>query len=97
MNHAVGWGSVVSGMNYDNRSVAPPLSPSVALISDWGTYFIVWGTKGIFFGPWQIDPYIVKTPKPIKMVILGPKNDSFGLNDPDLFYRDDTYKYFEYL
>jgi hypothetical protein len=31
------------------------------------------------------------------MVILGPENDSFGLNDPDLFYGDDTYKYFEYL
>jgi len=55
------------------------------------------GKEGIFFGPWQIDPDIVKTPKPIKMVILGPENDSFGLNDPDLFYGDDTYKYFEYL
>jgi len=31
------------------------------------------------------------------MVILGPKNDSFGLKDSDLVYGDDTYEYFEYL
>jgi hypothetical protein len=37
---------------------------------------------------------MVKTPKPNKMVILGLKNDSFGLKDPDLAQGDDTYTYF---
>ncbi len=58
------------------------------------------GNEGIFLGPGQIDPHIgvmVKTPKPSKMVILGLKNDSFGLEDLDLAQGDDTYKYFEYL
>jgi hypothetical protein len=39
----------------------------------------------IAFKTRQIDPHIgimVKTPQPIKMVILGPKNYRFGLRDP---------------
>ncbi len=48
----------------------------------------------------QIDPHIgimVKTPKPIQVAILGPKNYRFGLRDPDLNYGDDICKYLEYL
>jgi hypothetical protein len=47
----------------------------------------LFGERRDFFGPGQIDPHrgiMVKTPKPNKMVILGLKNDSFGLKDPDL-------------
>jgi hypothetical protein len=32
---------------------------------------------------------MVKTPKPIKMAILGPKNYRIGLRDPGLEYGDD--------
>jgi hypothetical protein len=31
------------------------------------------------------------------VVILGQKNDRFGLKDPDLAYGDDIHKYLEYL
>jgi hypothetical protein len=31
------------------------------------------------------------------MAILGPKNYTFGLKDPDFAYGDDIYKYSEYL
>ncbi len=31
------------------------------------------------------------------MARVGPKNDRFGLEDPDSAYGDDIYKYLEYL
>jgi hypothetical protein len=40
---------------------------------------------------------MVKTPTPIKMTILGPKNYRFGLRDPDLVCGNDIYKCLEYL
>jgi hypothetical protein len=36
---------------------------------------------------------MVKTPKPILMALLGPKNYRFGLQDPALVWGD----YLEYL
>jgi hypothetical protein len=40
---------------------------------------------------------MVKTPKPIEMVILGPKLYRIGLQNPDLVYLVGIYKYLEYL
>jgi len=40
---------------------------------------------------------MVKTPKPIQVAILGPKNYRFGLMDLDLIFGDDICKYLEYL
>jgi hypothetical protein len=54
----------------------------------------------IVFRTRQLDPHIgimVKTPKPIKMVILGPKNYIFGLRYPDFVYGDDIYRYLKHL
>jgi hypothetical protein len=54
----------------------------------------------IAFRTRQIDPHIgimVKTPNPIKMVILSPKIYRFGLRDPDFVYGDDIYKYLKHL
>jgi hypothetical protein len=31
------------------------------------------------------------------MAILSPKNNRFGLRDPDLVYGDNIYRYLEYL
>jgi len=52
------------------------------------------------YWPWWIDPHIgimVKTPKPIQMVMLGPENYRFGHIGPDLVYGDDIHKCLEYL
>jgi hypothetical protein len=46
--------------------------------------------------PGQIDPHIgtmVKTPKPISMPILGPKNYRCELEEPNLVSGDYIYKY----
>jgi len=40
---------------------------------------------------------MVKTPKPIQMVMLGPENYRFGHIGPDLVYVDDIHKCLEYL
>jgi len=68
VNHAVGRGSVVSGMNYDNRSVGRPPTPPFSLCINLKlrNLFYSLGNEGIFLGPGQIDPHIgimVKTPK----------------------------------
>jgi hypothetical protein len=50
--------------------------------------------------PGRIDHHIgimVKTPKPILMATLGPKNYRFELQDPALVCGDYIYKYLEYL
>jgi hypothetical protein len=51
-------------------------------------------------GPGRIDHHIgimVKTPKPILMVILGPKNYRFELGDLASVCHDYIYKYLEYF